>query len=303
MEDYELILEPFIYSITQFENKGKTTLGDKSNRECIYCGKVKGEVTFKKEAHVIPASLGNRTLFNYNECDNCNEHYFGVHENELANYLMLDRVFTGSRKRNGLPTYKPNPKGDTSIRHMTDSNTVAIKIDDIDGRFEIIQNESLNQLTYRINEPLPYRLADICKALTHMVWPFLSLKQRNELKHIPDWLLGKYDIFPLYLDKLFVPGNGYSNVMLECWEHTDPKALYPLLVRFTFGTKILSFYIPKSRNISIPPKRYTDYIQIPDKVNVTFDPLIIKDNQRSYPKDLSFTFKYSSISEKTTIKE
>lgn len=81
--------------------------GDKTNRQCMYYGKTKRETTFKKDAHVIPAGLGNRILFNYDECDRCNEHHFSNYENEIANFLMLDRIFIGARKRNGMPKYKP----------------------------------------------------------------------------------------------------------------------------------------------------------------------------------------------------
>lgn len=54
---------------------------------------------FKKEADVIPAVLGNRIFFNYDECDICNELHFSLHENELANYLMMDRILIRARKR------------------------------------------------------------------------------------------------------------------------------------------------------------------------------------------------------------
>ncbi|MGW5891973.1 HNH endonuclease, partial [Priestia megaterium] len=49
----------------------KKTLGNrvKSERVCIFCNRGMDDVTFKKEAHIIPAALGNKSLFNYDECD------------------------------------------------------------------------------------------------------------------------------------------------------------------------------------------------------------------------------------------
>lgn len=296
MENYKLLFEPFTYPVNSVQEQNKIFFGEKNNRRCIYCGKTKGEVTFKKDAHVVPAALGNRILFNYDECDSCNEHYFGVYENELANYLMLDRIFIGARKRNGLPKYKPNSRGDTSIEHLPNSNTVSIRIDDLEGKFEILNDNKNNEMIYKINNPISYRPADICKTLTHMIWPFLPEKQRGNLDHLPKWLLGDIEIFPLHLDVAFVPGTGYSNVILECWVSSDSESKYPIMVRFTFGTKILSFYVPSSNQISELPNRFIDYIQIPEHIDeLKVDGLIINDNTRLKPSHLTYTLKYSDI--------
>ncbi|PEZ83888.1 hypothetical protein CN374_28115 [Bacillus cereus] len=90
MENYKLAAKPFIYDFTHQDEEKRVIFGEKSSRKCMYCRKIRGETTFKKDAHVIPAGLGNRILFNYNECDTCNEHYFGNYENELAN---INRLF------------------------------------------------------------------------------------------------------------------------------------------------------------------------------------------------------------------
>lgn len=295
---YKPIMEPFTFPvrIIDTEKQKAVYLGNKESRKCMFCGKAKGEVTFKKDAHVIPASLGNRILFNYNECDDCNEHHFGVHENELANYLMLDRVFIGARKRVGLPKYRPNQKGGNSMEHLPDSNTVSIKLDDLEDRFEIINDDESKNIIFKINDPLPYRPVDICKSLTHMVWPFLSKDRRDNLKHIPQWLLGEFDILPLYLDVAFVPGNGFSKVILECWESKDGN--FPLMVRFTFGLKILTFYIPASKSLSKAPIRNEIYIQIPEHIEeLSVDGLKINENKRLRPDYLTYTMSYNSAEE------
>ncbi|HEE9034930.1 TPA: HNH endonuclease [Bacillus cereus] len=299
MENYKLAAKPFIYDFTHQDEGKKVTFGEKSSRKCMYCGKIRGETTFKKDAHVIPAGLGNRILFNYNECDNCNEHYFGDYENELANFLMLDRIFIGAKKRRGMPKYKPNRKGNTSIEHLDNNNTVHIQIGDLEDKFEITHDTENNTVTYRINTPLKYRPADICKALTHMVWPFLSDEKREQLKHIPSWLLGDEDIFPLYLDSVFVPGNGFAKGILEFWESTNKDSLYPVMVRFTFGLKIISFYIPSSIQTQVPPTRNQDYIFIPENAGeLMVDAITINNNEHLQPTHLTYTFRFQSIEEK-----
>lgn len=294
MTDYKLLFDPISYPIeySSEEIKKEIFLGDKTNRKCAYCGKVNGEVTFKKDAHIIPTALGNRVFLNYDECDKCNEHVFSVQENELANYLMLDRIFVGARKRRGNPKYKPISKGTTSIERVENSNTVSINIDELEGRFEIVNDEANKKIVYNINKPLPYRPADICKCLTHMVWPFLPEKTKDNLKYIPNWLLGKIDIFPLNLDIAFVPGNGFSNVILECWESNNPD--FPIMVRFTFGLKILTFYIPSSTETFMNPNRTLNYIQTPDNIKVKVDGMTILNNDRVKLDFLTYTFRYST---------
>lgn len=67
----------------------KIFLGDKNNQVCRFCGRKKGEVTFKKEAHALSNLIGNNRLFSYYECDDCNENRFSKYESEFSNYMNL----------------------------------------------------------------------------------------------------------------------------------------------------------------------------------------------------------------------
>ena len=64
-------------------------LGDKNNQVCRFCGRKKGEVTFKKEAHALSNLIGNDRLFSYYECDDCNGNRFSKYESEFSNYMKL----------------------------------------------------------------------------------------------------------------------------------------------------------------------------------------------------------------------
>jgi HNH endonuclease len=61
------------------------TFGDTRNRRCRFCGLRPPEATFRTQAHAIPASLGNRTLFTAHECDACNQAFGRGIENEFGN--------------------------------------------------------------------------------------------------------------------------------------------------------------------------------------------------------------------------
>ncbi len=68
------------YAITEpiFIKAGtKLTLGSAERpRHCRFCGLDEPTVTFKDEAHALPAAFGNTGLFSNYECDACN-HLFG----------------------------------------------------------------------------------------------------------------------------------------------------------------------------------------------------------------------------------
>ncbi|MDE2914922.1 MAG: hypothetical protein OXL68_18620 [Paracoccaceae bacterium] len=75
-------------------------------RHCRFCGEHEPAVTFKHEAHALPAAFGNTYLFSYYECDACN-HLFGEGiENHLGNWSKPMRTLSRITGRNGVPTIK-----------------------------------------------------------------------------------------------------------------------------------------------------------------------------------------------------
>ena len=75
-------------------------------RYCRFCGKDEPTVTFKDEAHALPAAFGNTGLFSNYECDACN-HLFGEGiENHLGNWTKPMRTLSRIRGRSGVPTIK-----------------------------------------------------------------------------------------------------------------------------------------------------------------------------------------------------
>ncbi|MFB4325981.1 HNH endonuclease [Priestia sp. BR_2] len=292
---YQLIKEPYSYELDVTGNKD--FLGISQNKKCIFCGKTENEVSFKKVAHVIPAALGNRVLFNHEECDVCNEQFFSKHENELVNFLMLDRVFVRARKRNGSPKYKPSG-GESYIEGKVGTNQVRLNLLDGEDSFEIIETDGGNTIIMKLNDPPPYRPEDICKSLTHMAWPLLPESFRTKLTYVPEWLLNKLQILPLFCDVAFVPGNGYAKVILELWKSVDEQSDYPIAIRFTFGFKIITFYLPTTSTVKTKPSMHLDYIQHPGGIDITVDAMMINDDQRIKPKDVSYTFSFKSRDEK-----
>lgn len=77
----------------------------KALRTCRFCGGTQASgAKFDKEAHAIPAALGNKYLKLSDECDECNEYFGNTTEPTLVELLNIQRVFLGIQSRGSLPT-------------------------------------------------------------------------------------------------------------------------------------------------------------------------------------------------------
>lgn len=92
----------------------------KVDRTCRFCGgTTKTGARFDKEAHAIPAALGNKYLKLANECDECNQYFGDEIEPTFVEQLNLQRVFLGIEARGSLPTVKfPGGKLFRDDKHM-----------------------------------------------------------------------------------------------------------------------------------------------------------------------------------------
>lgn len=274
------------------EQPQKCILGDKDNRVCMFCGKTKPETTFKKDAHIIPAALGNRSLFSNKECDKCNEDIFSIHENELVNLLQLDRIFIRGRPRKGSPKYRPN-NSSSYITSSPGTNKVELYIDENESTFSVIEKENGSIVLKYVS--LPYSFAGVCKALVHIGWSVLPEDVISKFPYIIDWIKNNITILPLYIDKAFIPGNGMANVIFEIWKSCDEKSSkYPLLFRLTYGFTVLTFYLPINPNISESPERFKFMENVPRNIPINIKCLNILNEDRTTPEDCEFTIGYLS---------
>lgn len=115
------------YDIIAFDKNTRKKIGepDKSKRVCRFCNKGSEEVTFKKIAHSISESLGNKKIITNDECDSCNEKFGSGIENDMILYLNLYRNFFSVKGKNGIPKLKGknfeiynNGEGKIEIKHF-----------------------------------------------------------------------------------------------------------------------------------------------------------------------------------------
>jgi len=117
-------------------------------KHCRFCGKDEPEVTFKDEAHALPAAFGNTGLFSNYECDACN-HLFGEGiENHLGNWSKPIRTLSRIKGRNGVPTIKkPGPGQGWRVEH-SDTGFQLKEYED-DPFFEV--DEEAKQLRFELH--------------------------------------------------------------------------------------------------------------------------------------------------------
>jgi hypothetical protein len=115
----------FVHTICLSELGRKRFLGSRSPRICRFCDRNGAEKTFRREAHVIPAALGNRVLLSYEECDECNEKVGSPLEDDLAKFLGIPRAVCGIPSRQGMPKIR-HPNEEAFIQSNREGSRIEI---------------------------------------------------------------------------------------------------------------------------------------------------------------------------------
>lgn len=161
-------------------------LGNNTHRVCRFCGKDKGEVNFKKKAHVIPEGLGNKKLFSFYECDSCNSFYGNTIENDFNNLLSPYKLFFKIKGKKGINTVKPF-KGKDRIEFAQDLNIYLASL----SKENIIIDEE-NKTALIKSQTQPFNLFSLYKCLLKIA---ILLLPENELYNFaPSVQLLKGDI-------------------------------------------------------------------------------------------------------------
>jgi hypothetical protein len=268
----------FGYAYDKDGPREHTYLGDRSIRRCRFCGTTAPNVTFRKDAHIIPAAFGNRTLFSLEECDECNELVGSPLENDLAAFLTIERAMGRMRSRKGGVKFR-HPGRDSFIESHVDSNTVklSLTIDETEIRTE--QVDGALQISAEIP---PHRPVNVAKALARMGLFVVGPNDLAALDHVRRWVRGEVEWLPTVFHTIFVPGPGLRHVRLVVAK-ADAPALPPYIVLFGFSTRFLAIHLPDASwtlpaDLPLPPFRgispYPPHTPSATKLTVTKDELV-----------------------------
>jgi len=249
-------------------NDGETNkifIGDKNKKQCLFCGNEdKGQ--FKKDAHVLPASLGNRSVFSHEECDICNEKFGETLEQHLANKFTLERAFSRRGGRTGTIKHKPKMQEKlTFIESSSTSETVIIS-KQIDSDTILTHDNDNNEFSIDVEVP-SYKPYYVAQSLARMAMFIMPDEYRATYKHIFNWLNHDAEIKQITYFEVFYPGPGFPFIEASFLEseiegktrHTISLNVYStqlvLLLPLTDGSQSKFFDIP-----NLVPTPYPPYI-------------------------------------------
>lgn len=211
-------------------------------RRCAICDKTEPEVTFRDEAHLIAASLGNRSLFSPEECDTCNHTKGETDDLELGKMLLPHRVIGRVRAREGTARLFGHG-GEAFVGGGLFNGGLPIALDPNDK--SILLDDKDNQAS-KLSLPAPaYRPSLALRSIQRAAW--LAMDQPVRARH--PWLRSVIsgDRQPNELEYFeFVLLGMLDTVLLEVWERRSVSACAtaPIVVRLVFVNTILVWCAP-----------------------------------------------------------
>lgn len=215
-------------------------------RHCRFCGKDEPTVTFKDEAHALPAAFGNTGLFSNYECDACN-HLFGEGiENHLGNWSKPMRTLSRIKGRNGVPTIKrPGPGQGWRVEHA--DGGFKLKEYEDDPFFKI--DEQAKQIRFELHRDTYIPVA----ALKGLIKIGLTLIPEVETQHFGETFAWIRDTdhtrsfvaeFPVI--RTFIPGPMRNDLIVLMLMRRRPGVDTVPYAFFTFayGNEVLQVFLP-----------------------------------------------------------
>lgn len=225
----------------------KLMLGDMTHpRTCRFCTLQEPVVTFKDQAHALPASFGNTGLFSAYECDTCNHHFGEGIENDLGNWTKPIRTMSRIKGRSGVPTIKKAGTGQ-GWRVEFDGSGFHLSEYENDPVFEL--NQAARELNFELHRD-SYVPVAVLKGLVKIGLTLLPDVEVQNFRETCEWILERdhsrnfVSEFPVY--RTFVPGPMRADLItLMLFRRRQgiqnvPYAFYVL----GYGNEVLQVFLP-----------------------------------------------------------
>ncbi len=229
----------------------KLFLGDRNKPKCRFCGKSKPEVSFLQKAHAIPESIGNKSLFTYYECDNCNKAFGHGCENDFGNWSLPMRTMARISGNNGIPTLKQGPNN--SWRVEKHPSGISLNLNPTEGFYE--DDEAERTLKVHLRRA-PYRPAGVVQAMVKMALTIMPEEELRNFQQALDWIKPGNTLTSLAAPTpflhTFLSGPVANNIITvalltrRCDELIAPYAYFLL----TYGHEMLQIVIPSQEKDS-----------------------------------------------------
>jgi hypothetical protein len=194
---------------------------------------------------LLPAALGNRSLFSLEECDNCNEEYGDAFDVHLVRMLDCERAFWRVRTREGPPKLK-GARAKASVGQSQDGG-LHVVVDNSDDSVSLSMPEP-GRVILRVR-PSPFQPVAAFRALARSAWLGLDAEERRALP----WLLaiarGLTPVAPIRFFDLSLT-RSRSKVTLTAWRPRGGfESLPDLLLRLHFTNRTLLIPFRRDRTL------------------------------------------------------
>lgn len=241
MRLFDYLLEQYDLCMPRTDKRVDIGNVRKADRICRFCGgTTKTEARFDKEAHAIPAALGNKYLKIADECDECNQYFGDEIEPTLVELLNIQRVFLGIEARGALPKIKF--PGGQLFRDDAHDNLMVVVSDKI-------SKDASGALTIQLTTGKPISPQNFYRALSKIA---LSVIPENELPALAKtirWVrYGEFADKPLpkiAAGVVMLPPNPSAQIALYIRKEPHPKMPH-VVCEFRLGCYMYVYALPFS---------------------------------------------------------
>lgn len=218
----------------------KTYLPSVSPGVCRFCGRTAPAVTFRKDAHALPATLGNRYLLSREECDECNE-AGSVLEDDLAKRMTVARVMSRIAGRSGGVKHR---FGDRPSFIESDPKNNLLIVDRTEGDDSLHVRRTRQGLRYIIKVP-KHRPLNAIRAVARIGFMLAHHADLPHWDHVRRWIRREVSWPHAFMHEGFIPGTGLSRVRVGVDVHASPAPQGAMFrVGFAYGHTLLSLHLP-----------------------------------------------------------
>jgi hypothetical protein len=236
----------------------------KESRVCRFCKKSHPEVSFSKDAHAVPESLGNKSILSAYECDPCNEKFGQGIENDLGNWSKPMRTLMRIRGKSGVPTLKKGSSGGWRVEY---DNTSGLQITAYEDEpiFEI--DEAAKSVVFTLRRD-PYTPVAVHKALVKIGLTLLPEQEVPNFQHAIQWVCSD-DRRPFMrgvpILRAFQPGPMPNDLLVASVFRRKAEVenvLYAFLV-LAFGNEMYQVFLPSPERDSRMPSGTVSFTGFP----------------------------------------
>jgi len=222
------------------------------SRRCAVCGETEPNVSFKKEAHLIAACLGNRSLFSFEDCDGCNATSGRELEDDLGKMFMAQRVIGRVRSRDKTAKLK-RPAGLSSIGGGPFDAALPVVLHSDDDSVRLIDKSDKSvALSMRVPGFRPMRAI---RSLLRSTWLAFDAPARQRHPWLREIAIGAIGATKPEYFEFFLGGGAFEGVLLEVWERRQHNTVVtsPLVMRLAFVNTILVWCAPEPEGLMHTP--------------------------------------------------